>query len=263
MLGLASKRAVVTGGGSGIGRAVARRLSEAGAAVTVFEADEEKRSAVGPGAAFLRVDVTDEAQVARAFAEVGPFEILVNNAGTGTLSSLLDLEEEEWDRVMAVNLKGPFLCTKHAARAMAKHAIRGAIVNVASINAVLPFDGIAHYCASKGGVVAFTKAAALELGPLGIRVNAVGPSFVETRLTADLSVLPGILEDHAAKSVFGRLATPDDIAKVVLFLASDLAGWVTGQTLYAEGGTLLSGPKGYLTAFEEATGLDAAKEWKP
>ena len=261
MLGLDGKRAVVTGGGSGIGLAAARLLAGAGAAVTVFELEEGRRSAVGSEAAFLPVDVADEAQVERAFQETGPVDVLVNNAGTGTLSSLLDLEVEEWDRIMAVNLRGPFLCTKHAARGMIRAGLRGAIVNVASINAVLPFDGIAHYCASKGGVVAFTKAAALELGRHGIRVNAVGPSFVETGLTADLSALPGILEDHAAKTLFGRLATPEEMAKVILFLASDLATFVTGQTLYAEGGTLLSGPKGYLTAFEEATGIDFSEEW--
>jgi 3-oxoacyl-[acyl-carrier protein] reductase len=172
------------------------------------------------------------------------------------------MEVEEWHEVMEVNLKGVFLCTKHAARGMIRKNIHGSIVNITSINAVIPFRGISHYCASKGGVMMFTKAAAQELGPFGIRVNAVGPSFVETGITEDIAELPGVLDDHTEKSVFNRLAQPEDIAKVVLFLASDLANWVTGQTIYADGGTLLTGPKSYLTAFEEALEIDFRQEWK-
>ena len=168
----------------------------------------------------------------------GAVDILVNNAGVETLVPVLDLAESEWDRVIDTNLKGAFLCGQIAARAMVSAGTPGAIVNIASINAKIALAGQAHYTASKGGLVMLTKAMALDLAPHGIRVNAIGPGVIETRMTERSLSDPQRRAMLLSKVPLGRVGQPRDVAHAALFLASDEASYITGATLYVDGGWL-------------------------
>lgn len=245
---LSGRCAVVTGGGMGIGEATALRLSEAGAVVVVTDVDlpaasktvERIRSMGGSAVAVLAdAGVPSDAQkvVEAALRSFGSLDILVNNAGIYFMRSALDVEEGEWDRLMDVNLKGVFFYSQAAAKEMIKGGRGGKIVNIASMDAVHPTRRMAPYDASKGGVAMLTKTMALELAPYGIRVNAVAPGGVLTpgakdRAAAALQGIPRI--------PLGRLADPDDIARVVLFLAGAASDYMTGAMVVVDGGFLLS-----------------------
>ena len=247
---LDGKVALVTGGGSGIGGAAAAALAGAGAAVAILDLDParagavaEELAAAGHRATAHPADVTDEASVERAVeaaaARHGGIDILVNSAGIGIRRAAVELPLADWDKVVAVNLTGTFLCSRAAARHMLRRG-GGAIVNLASI---MGFSGggvypNVSYQATKGAVVNMTRALAVEWASAGIRVNAVAPTWVRTNLTAPLLDQPGIVERIAALTPLGRLATPDEIAWAILYLASPAAAMVTGHTLAVDGGFL-------------------------
>jgi NAD(P)-dependent dehydrogenase (short-subunit alcohol dehydrogenase family) len=242
------KCAVVTGGGDGIGRAVALLLAEAGAAVAVLDHDAAKAEAVraeiaGADGKVMAVtaDVSDEAAVEAAFSRVveafGPVDILVNNAGVAVREPADILPRDSWDRVLAVNLTGMFLCARIAARSMRGRS--GAIVNTASI---MGFSGGLYpnvaYQTTKGGVVNMTRALALEWVGDGIRVNAVAPTFVRTNFIAGLMADPVKMAHVIEATPMHRLAEPEEIAAAILFLSSPAASMITGVTLPVDGGFL-------------------------
>ncbi len=247
---LAGKAAIITGAARGIGLATAKRFAAEGAAVmiadVIAEAGAEAASALvasGARAAFARCDVGDKAEVDRLVAATvaafGGVDILVSNAGVTSAGQLADVAEEDFDRVVRINLKGVFLCGQAAARQMIAQGRGGAIVNTASVAAELAMPTEMAYAASKGGVRQLTKAMALSLAPHGIRVNAIGPGSVETEMVQNLwSADPELRRQMLSRTPLGRLGRPEEIASVSLFLASDDASYVTGQTIFVDGGRL-------------------------
>jgi NAD(P)-dependent dehydrogenase (short-subunit alcohol dehydrogenase family) len=243
--------AAVTGGGSGIGKAACTILAEAGAHVAVVDRDGAAAKAVADdivksdGHAFAcAADVSDEASIENAMAEVigraGRIDILVNNAGIAIRKASVDLSLDEWEKVMAVNMTGAFLCARTAARHMIAAGKGGAIVNIASIMG-LSGGGLypnISYQTSKGAVVNMTRALAVEWAPHRIRVNAVAPTYVRTPLIAPLLAQPELVAKIEAMTPLGRLAEPEEVALAILFLASPAASMITGHALAVDGGFL-------------------------
>jgi NAD(P)-dependent dehydrogenase (short-subunit alcohol dehydrogenase family) len=227
---LKGKTAIVTGAARGIGKATAALLEKAGATVARIDID------AAPG--IISADVADEQALERAFKKVGAVDILVNNAGIAVRKNALEITREDWDRVIAVNLTGLFLCSRIAARTM-KDRGGGAIVNLASI---MGFSGGIFpnpaYQASKGAVVNLTRALALEFAEHKIRVNAVAPTFVRTSLTAPVFANPEVLKKVMEHTPLGVLPEVDDIAAAILFLAGPAARCITGVTLPVDSGYL-------------------------
>jgi 3-oxoacyl-[acyl-carrier protein] reductase len=242
---LEGKVALVTGGSQGIGESIAKALGAAGAHVVVAARGEEKTAAVaeaiaaaGGKAEALRLDVGDPASVTAAFKAValkyGKLDILVNNAGITDDGLILRMSKESWDRVIATDLTGVFLCAQEAAKLMLKKRVPGRIVNITSVVGLMGNAGQTNYAAAKAGVVGFTKALAREIGSRGITVNAVAPGYIETSMT-------DVLHEEQKKAlvgqiVLGRLGTADDVAAAVVYLASDAAAYVTGTCLNVSGG---------------------------
>jgi NAD(P)-dependent dehydrogenase (short-subunit alcohol dehydrogenase family) len=239
---LRDKVALVTGGASGIGRT----FVEEGARVVVADrnrallSDVEKE--LGPAGAAVPIDVTRELDVERAVADAvsrfGAVDVGVNCAGLGVSVPLTEQTEAQWDTVVDVCLKGVFLSMKHEARAMITAGRGGAIVNIASINARQPGEGLSAYCAAKAGVEMLTRVGAMELGPHGIRVVGIGPGLVDTPLTAFQQERPHVREAFLANIPLGRVGTARDIAQAAVFLASDDASWISGDTLFVDGAEL-------------------------
>ncbi len=247
-LPLAGRTALVTGAGSGFGRAISQRFARDGARVGLAElsaeAAEETRDLIeadGGDALVIPTDVTDYAAMQAAVQAVtdrwGRIDIMVNNAGITIREAFLDLTVDAFDKVMAANLTGVFHGVRAAGLQM-KEQGGGVIINMSSIRANV--GGFVHtsYCASKGGVRMLTKAAAVELGPYGVRVCAIGPGVAETPLTESLLANQEALDDQLARVPMGRLGQPEDISEVAAFLASDDAAYVTGATLYVDGGEM-------------------------
>jgi NAD(P)-dependent dehydrogenase (short-subunit alcohol dehydrogenase family) len=230
-----TQRAVVVGGASGIGAAAATRLAADGYEVTVADRT--------PGAGVERCDVTDESQVAALFAGVverhGRLDAVVNAAGISTFGAGVDHDAAEFRAVLDVCLTGAFLVLKHAGRAMVGLGAPGSMVSVASLNARQPGPGLAAYCAAKAGLVMLTEVTALELGPRGIRVNAVSPGLVVTPLTAPAMDVPGVREDYVDNTPLGRPGTVEEIAAAIAFLCSAESSWMTGENLDLNGGAHL------------------------
>jgi NAD(P)-dependent dehydrogenase (short-subunit alcohol dehydrogenase family) len=243
---LTGKIALVTGAGRGIGRATVLALAAEGAAVAATDLighDETAAQiqAIGGRALALRMDVTDGAQVraavARTVEHFSGLQILVNNAGVGWPRPLGEISEEEWDRVLAIDLKGPFLCIQAAAPHLAPGS---AVVNLASLagRSSSPLQGC-FYSAAKAGLLGLTRHLARELGPRGIRVNAICPGPVDTDLLRDTSTQDD-LDRFVASIPLRRLGTPEDIARAIVFLASDDAGYITGASIDANGGIFMA-----------------------
>ena len=243
---LEGQRAVITGGGSGIGRATARRMADEGASVAVIDinGDAAHEIAAEIGGSAHVADVTDadglRGAVDAAAEVMGGITIMFNNAGVGNQSPLHEWAPEEWDRMLAVNLTGVYLGFR-AAVPHIRASGGGSIVSTASISGTRPAAGEAPYAAAKAGVAAITASAALEYGP-GIRVNAVSPGMVLTALTEPLlQFLPHERARFERTTPLGRIGEPDDIAGVVVFLCSDLARFITGQNIVVDGGMTLHG----------------------
>jgi 2-deoxy-D-gluconate 3-dehydrogenase len=248
---LAGRVALVTGGNSGIGRALALGLREAGARVAIGARRADRNAAVlaelggdsGDAAAF-ELDVTDEASVERTVRALverfGRLDILVNNAGVVNRGSVMELGRDAWDRVIAANLTGPFLCTKHAARAMTAQR-RGKIVNIASIwGLTAPSKGLqVAYTAAKHGLVGLTRVNAVELAPLGVQVNAIAPGYYFTEMTRDLRGTP-IERAIVRRTPSGRLGETSELVGTCIYLASAASDHVTGTCLPVDGGYLAS-----------------------
>ena len=257
---LEGKVAVVTGGASGIGREVARRYVAEGARVVLGDLNEpllhEAEEELGDACTSVAGDVTVEADVerlvARAVDAFGTVDVGVNCAGLGTLGPITSLSVEQWDLVLDVCLKGVFLATKHQAAAMQAASHGGVIVNIASINARQPGQGMSAYCTAKAGVEMFTRVAALELGPSGIRVVGIGPGLVDTPLTQYQRDLPAFRQGYLENIPLGRVGTPADVAAAAAFLASDDASWISGDTLFVDGASLT---RGYPMMLDIAAGL--------
>lgn len=236
------KVAVVTGGGSGIGLATVERFVREGARVVVGDVDKARLAAVeetfGDAVRVVVCDVTDEAAVATlvetATDAFGRLDIAFANAGIGTSGLIVDSDVDDWKRTVDVCLVGPMLTIKHAAPRMMEEG--GAIVVTASLNAVQPGRGMSAYCAAKAGAAMLVQVAAMELGPSGIRVNAIAPGLVRTGLTDGMWLMPEVVAEYVENAPIGRFATPDEIANLVAFLASDEAGFITGALHLVDGG---------------------------
>jgi 3-oxoacyl-[acyl-carrier protein] reductase len=237
--------AVVTGAARGIGRAIALELAAAGAKVVVNDvgnldqAEETVKQIMGAGseAMFIQADVTNASDVDRlvrtTLEKYGKIDILVNNAGITRDNLLIRMKEEDWDRVLNINLKSVFLCTKAVSRGMLKQR-SGAIVNIASVVGIFGNPSQANYAASKAGIIGFTKSTAKELASRGIRVNAVAPGYISTDMTA---ILPDEIKKEFIKGIpLGHMGTAEEVAKAVLFLVSPAASYITGQILAVDGG---------------------------
>lgn len=241
--------AVITGAAGGLGSAMARAFAAAGAHVALADLPGrqeeagrlagELTAAHGVRAVAVTLDVTDVASIETAFQaidrELGPPDVLVANAGINIARPALEVTEEDWDRVLDVDLKGVFFTCQAAGRRMVPRG-KGAIVAIASQNGVIGYPHRAAYCAAKAGVVNLTRVLALEWAASGVRVNAVGPTFVETPLTRPTLQNPQLRQDILSRIPLGRLGTPEEVASAVLFLASPAASLITGTCLLVDGG---------------------------
>lgn len=237
--------ALVTGGSSGIGRAVVERLHGAGASVAVVDRHiGPPAAAAGPAGVSIVCDISEEAAVVdavrRAHDALGGLTIAVLGAGVGGFGALVDLEAAEWDRVVGTNLRGTFLCLREVARVMVEGGRGGAIVAVTSISGFLADRNMSHYAVSKAGVAELVRVAARELGPFGITVNAVAPGTTDTPLFASTSRLPGYRARVAERTALGGVGTADAVAEAIVSVLG--LSWVTGQVLAADGGVSLWSP---------------------
>ncbi len=244
---LDGKVAVVTGGASGIGRAIATALAIRGATIAIADVDQSLAMETSQAleaedyvTGIFMCDVSDKAQVERLFDGVvttyGHVDILVNNAGKGHNSKVIDLTEQEWDTVLAVNLKGPFLCSQAAARKMIEQGKGGRIINITSTAGENARVNSAAYSASKAGLIQFTRTLAMELGADGITVNAVGPGLTLHESPIWTPPSEAYQKAFIEQTPMGRTGTPQDVAQAVTFLASDEASYITGQTIFVDGG---------------------------
>ncbi len=248
---LKNKVVVITGARRGMGRADALLFAQKGAKVVVSDVSQEDCQKVvdqiekkGGQAIAVKCDVSKKEEVDNLFRKTiekfGRVDVLVNNAGICEFKPFIDLTEEEWDRTLNINLKGYFLCSQAAAKEMAKQK-SGVIVNIASVamgQVGVGFLNIVHYCASKGGIAAMTEAMALELAPYNIRVNAIAPGMIETPMLDPIKQDPKAMEGILARVPLNRMGKPEEIADLVVFLASDKSSYITGSIVVIDGGWL-------------------------
>jgi glucose 1-dehydrogenase len=253
-MSLQGKVAVVTGGNSGIGQAIVLALAKAGANIVIdyvvhpeaTEALEREIGALGSTAIGVAADVskTDQLQglIDQAVATFGRVDVMVNNAGVETRTSVLDTTEAEYDRVLSINLKSAFFGTQIAARQMLKQGGGGRIINITSVHEDWPMPGNTAYCLAKGGMRMLTRTAGVELAPHGILVVGVGPGAVATPINLSTMQDPSLMAKLNAAIPLGRMARPEEIANVVVFLAGDGASYLTATTIFADGGIMQSSP---------------------
>lgn len=245
MSGQQNRVAIITGGGQGIGKAVAQRLLDAGTTVVIAEIDEEAAREVESEYAdlgtvlYIPADVTDEQSVRelmeKTVSAFGRIDILMNNAGIAANRPIIELSLDDWNRVITTNLTGTFLCSKHAAPYLARQG--GSIINMASTRALMSEPDTEAYSASKGGIVALTHALAISLGP-NVRVNCISPGWIEVSpwKKKKFRKMPGITEADSQQHPVGRVGTPEDIASLVCYLVSPEAGFITGSNFVVDGG---------------------------
>lgn len=266
---LDGRTAIVTGAGQGFGFAIARRLAEAGAHVVVADLDDatgeqaaKTLSAQGWSAVFHHLDVADETSIDTLLSQVGSVDVLVNNAGVFSNYLATAMPAEEFRRILDVNVTGAFLCARAVARQMIAEGRNGAIVNVASVDAMAPSaEGLAHYTTSKHAIAGLTRTLAMELAPHRIRVNAVcpGAAMTEGAIALVTAGAPAGIDVAAQwdgivdRTPLGRLCDPDDVGRAVVFLSSEMGGFVTGVLLPVDGGILIQPLEGYIGAAEEAS----------
>jgi len=251
MFNLKDKVAIITGARRGMGKSHALTLAKAGAKVVVADISQEDCEMVveeikknGGEALAVKCDVTKKEDIDNmvkvAMERWRKVDILVNNAGICQFKPFLELTEEEWDRTLDINLKGYFLCAQAAAKEMVKQK-NGKIINIASVasgQVGIGMATLAHYCASKGGIIAMTEALAVELAPFGIRVNAIAPGMIETPMIDPVKKDPKMMEAMLSKIPMGRVGKPEEVSNLVLFLASDASSYITGSTVIIDGGWL-------------------------
>ena len=237
--------ALVTGGSRGIGRVIAEKLASAGFNIAICYSGNESAAQEtielckkhGVQAMYIKADVSSETEVSEMFAQVksllGPVDVLVNNAGVTKDGLLIRMSEADFERVIDINLKGTFLCTKAAIKDMMKNR-NGSIINITSIVGVQGNAGQANYSASKAGIIGFTKSVAREYGAKGVKVNAVAPGFIQTAMTDELP--ENVKEDYLKRIPLNRFGKAEDVANVVEFLASEKASYITGQVIEVTGG---------------------------
>ncbi len=253
MFNLTGKIALITGGSRGIGRGICLAMAKVGADVAVNYAASENEAEqivqeikkMGRQAITIRADVSQKKEVEFMVDEVtrqlGKIDILINNAGILSYAPFLEMTEETWDKTIAVNLKGQFLVSQAAAKQMVKQGKGGRIINIASIASGqigTGFPNLAHYCATKGGIIAMTEAMALELSPQKININAIAPGVIETDMTKTITMDEKAKQGMLLRIPKGRMGKPEDIAAMAVFLASDEADYCTGATFYVDGGWL-------------------------
>jgi glucose 1-dehydrogenase len=247
---MSTKTVVITGGAKGIGYAIARQFISEGAAVVIGDVDEVAGAKCvqefGDKAVFVRTDVSNTGDVQNFVTEAvktfGSIDVLINNAAVVHAAEFLDLTEADFDRVIGINLKGAFMVGQAVAKQMVKQVdgggTPGAIVNMSSVNAVFAIANQVPYSVSKGGVGQLTKVMALSLAPYGIRVNAIGPGSIMTDMLASVNSNPEAKARILSRTPLGRIGEPSEIATIASFLASDAASYITGQTIFADGGRL-------------------------
>ncbi len=253
-MNLKGKVAVVTGGNSGIGMAIVLELAKQGASVVIdyvahpeaTEALEKQLAALGEQAIGVDADVSQVADLQKlvdaAVAKFGRLDVMVNNAGVETRTSVLDTTEAQYEKVLDINLKSAFFGTQVAAKQMIKQGSGGRIINITSVHEDWPMPGNTAYCLSKGGMRMLTRTAGLELAPHKILVTGVGPGAVATPINTSTMNDPALLKKLNDAIPLGRMAQPSEIASVVAFLASDAAGYITATTIFADGGIMQSSP---------------------
>jgi 3-oxoacyl-[acyl-carrier protein] reductase len=266
-MNLIGTSAVVTGGGQGMGRQFTKRLLADDVNVVILElnrdtgvrtARELTEEAGGAARAIAHAgSVASASDVEAAFdlatEAFGTPQIVVNNAGWANMTLIVDTPESDWDQVFDVCAKGTFLGTREAARRLQAENLPGSIVNISSINAEFATDGISHYCAAKAAVSQFTKVAAAELAPSNIRVNAIAPGLIRTPMSEGGFLDGRMGEEFVAHTPLGRFGEPDDVADVVMFLASEESHWITGATLPVDGGGHIRGLHNYWAVMHEKT----------
>ena len=246
---MAGQVALVTGSGSGMGRATALEMASCGARLALFARREEPLEetaemirTAGGEAFVVPGDTRDEASIETAMGRIkehyGQLDVLVNNAGVAMPGDFLETTLEQFQKVIDINLTGTFIALQRAAKGMVANKIEGSIVNMSSINAIVAIPSIAAYCASKGGVMQLTKASSLALAPHNIRVNAVGPGSIDTAMLAGVNSNPEAMANVMSRTPLKRLGTAREIGDIVAFLASEKASYITGETINADGGRL-------------------------
>lgn len=237
---LENKVAIVTGASSGIGKAIAEKFVSEGASVVFSDINDCDVSSFSDKAIFIKCDVSKSSEidslVNSCIEKFGKLDIMVNNAGIGSTGDVLTTTDDVWDKTIAINLSGVFYGIRAAGRIMKEKGIKGSIINMASILGSVGFNGAVAYCASKGGINQLTKASALDLAKLGIRVNSIAPGFIKTNMTKGVQADDNLKHLVEGMTPLGYMGEPEDIANASLYLANDDSKYVTGNILYVDGG---------------------------
>lgn len=239
-MNLVNKVAIVTGAASGIGLAIANMFVAEGARVVYSDINNGNLKLDKQKAIFIKCNVANQRAVRELILKTtkyfGGLDIMVNNAGIGSLGGILDASAQTWEKTIAVNLSGVFYGVQAAAKAMKEKSVKGNIINMSSILGTVGLQNAVSYCAAKGGVVQLTRAAALDLAPYGIRVNAIAPGFIETNMTKEVLTDKNFSNMIKINTPLGYVGQPEDIARAALYLAGDQSSYVTGQILHVDGG---------------------------